>query len=159
LKTVDASSVIHAWDTYPIGNFPRLWEWVAEQIDDEEIDICRVAYDAVVRKAPDCGRWLKSEGFKCSEITNPILNEALRIKRILGIRQRFSPKGVDENDVFIIARASIEGIDLVSEERPQRQLPPDMTHWKIPAVCRHRDVGVNCIQFIEIIRQSGRTLG
>ena len=44
------------------------------------------------------------------------------IKTILGIRQRYSAKGVDENDLLIIACASVEEIDLVSEERPQRQL-------------------------------------
>lgn len=159
MQTVDASSVIHAWDTYPIGNFPRLWEWLAEQIDDGHIDICRVAYDAIARKAPDCGEWLQSKGFRCSEITNAIAQEALRIKAILGIGQRFSAKGVDENDLLIIACASIMGIDLVSEERPQLQLPVDMAHWRIPAVCRHVDVGVKCVQFIEIIKQSGRELG
>jgi len=102
LQTVDASSVIHAWDTYPIGNFPKLWEWVAEQINDGKLDICRVAYDAIARKTPDCGTWLQSNGFKCFEITNAIAQEALRIKAILGIRQRFSAKGVDENDLLII---------------------------------------------------------
>ena len=159
LQTVDASAVIHAWDTYPIDHFPKLWEWISEQINHGELDICRVAYDAIARKTPDCGTWLESSGFKCSEITNAIAQEALRIQAILGIRQRFSAKGVDENDLLIIARASIEGIDLVSEERPQRQLPADMAHWRIPAVCRHVDVGVNCVQFIEIIKQSGRKLG
>lgn len=159
MQTVDASSVIHAWDTYPINNFPKLWQWVASQLNGGKLDICRVAYDAVIRKTPDCGVWLRSNGFTCSEITNDIAQEALRIKNILGIRQRFSPRGVDENDLLIVARASTEGIDLVSEERPQRQLPEKMAHWKIPAVCRHVDVGVNCIQFIDIIKGSGRKLG
>ncbi|MBL8823022.1 MAG: DUF4411 family protein [Planctomycetia bacterium] len=159
MQTVDASSIIHAWDTYPIENFPRLWEWVAEQINDGELDICRVAYDAITRKIPDCDTWLKENGFRCSEITNAIAQEALRIKTILGIRQRYSPKGVDENDLLIIARASVDEIDLVSEERLQHQLPSEMAHWRIPAVCRHVDVGVNCVQFIEIIKQSGRELG
>ena len=78
LQTVDASSIIHAWDTYPIDNFPKLWEWVAERINDGEFDICRVAYEAIGRKTPDCGDWLQAINFRCSEITNAIAQEALR---------------------------------------------------------------------------------
>lgn len=158
MQTIDASSVIHAWDTYPIGNFPKLWDWIAEEIGNGGLDICRVAYDAIARKTPDCEAFLQSIGFKCSEITNAIAQEAVRIKATLAIR-RFSAKGVDENDLLIIARAAVERVDLVSEERPQRQLPDNMAHWRIPAVCRHPNIGVNCIPFIDIIKKSGRKLG
>ena len=93
-------------------------------------------------------------------MTNEILQEAMRIKTLLGIQEdRYSPKGVDEKDLLIIATASIEGLVLISDEAKQATLPRDLAKMKIPAVCADVHVDVECIDFITLIKQSGRVFG
>ncbi len=43
MYTFDASSVIHAWDNYPIEQFPPLWDWFYSQINDEQFSIPEIA--------------------------------------------------------------------------------------------------------------------
>ena len=32
MQTFDASSMIYAWDNYPIEQFPPLWDWMGVQV-------------------------------------------------------------------------------------------------------------------------------
>ena len=61
MRVFDASSMIYAWDNYPVGQFPGLWEWIAGQIETKELMMSSVAFDEVNHKAPDCGEWLKDK--------------------------------------------------------------------------------------------------
>jgi len=58
----DASSMIHAWDNYPISNphFKSLWQWFAEQINNKHFCISKIAIEEVSHKIPECGKWLKT---------------------------------------------------------------------------------------------------
>ena len=47
--------------------------------------MCRVAFDEVKRRSPDCGKWLTAENIEIIEASNQILREALRIKQSVGI--------------------------------------------------------------------------
>lgn len=58
MLVVDASSIIYAWDNYPILQFPGLWIWLAGQFAEKQLVLSRVAYDEVGNKAPDCAAWL-----------------------------------------------------------------------------------------------------
>ena len=59
MQVFDASSMIYAWDNYPLQQFPGLWEWMTGQIDEGELKMPSVAMEEVTRKIPECGKWLK----------------------------------------------------------------------------------------------------
>lgn len=160
MQVFDASSIIHAWDNYPIENFPPLWGWIARNIAAGELSIPQVALDEVKRKSPDCGKWLTDHDITVLPLTNDVLQQAVVIKQVLGIvEDDYHPKGVGENDIFIIATAKVAGTTLISDERRQFRLPDVMAKYKIPAVCGLDEVKVECIQFIELIKASGASFG
>lgn len=154
MRVFDASSMIYAWDNYPMQQFPGLWKWMAGQIGAGELAIPSVALEEVAHKAPECAEWGKACDIEKIEITNAILQDAYQIKALLGIAgDKYHPKGVDENDLLIIAAAANRIADLVSDESKQK-LPDIPAKRKIPAVCVMDEVGVTCISFIEYIKLS-----
>ena len=91
--------MIYAWDNYPVRQFPGLWEWMAAEIADRKLVMPSVAFEEVANKAPDCGEWLESQCLEQLEISGVILQDAMRIKGLLGIvGDSYHPKGVGEND-------------------------------------------------------------
>ena len=115
MQAFDASSMIYAWDNYPLKQFPPLWKWMYDQIDAHEFCITSVALDEVERKIPECGTWLKDIPIDVIDIDNAILQESLRIKQLLGIQNdEYHANGVGENDILIIAAAKIFGHELIS---------------------------------------------
>ena len=151
----DASSMVYAWDNYPIRQFPGLWEWISEQIAKRILVIPDVALEEVSKEAPECGQWLKERNIKLLDVNNAIVQDAMRIKGLLGIvGDRYHPKGVGENDILIIAASRAHGAELISDEGKQNQLPDIMAKRKIPAVCDMAEVSVPCINFVEYIKRS-----
>ena len=59
MHVFDASSILYAWDNYPIEKFPPLWDWMAQQVTGRQFVISKIAFDEVKHKAPDCGKWLE----------------------------------------------------------------------------------------------------
>ncbi len=156
MYTFDASSMIHAWDNYPADQFPPLWDWIADQINEKAVSIPTIAFEEVKGKMPECAKWLTEQGIKCIEVSNGITQEAFRIKGLLGIKDdKFHPKGVDENDIFIIATAKIERLELISDEGQQKSLSDKKSKYKIPAVCDMDMVAVRHVNFIQFIKRSG----
>jgi len=159
MQVFDASSMIYAWDNYPPEQFPPLWSWLAGQVGSGEIVLSVVAYDEVAHKLPECAEWLVTSGVQKIAITNAILTEATKIKSALEIvGDKFHPKGVDENDLLIIATAKSLNVSLVSNESAQK-LPDVAAKRKIPAVCAMTDVSVSCKNFIDYLKASGATFG
>ncbi len=155
MQAFDASSMVYAWDNYPIRQFPGLWEWIAEQIAKRILVIPDVALEEVSKEAPECGQWLKESNIKLLDVNNAIVQDAMRIKGLLGIvGDRYHPKGVGENDILIIAASRAHGAELISDEGKQNQLPDKMAKRKIPAVCDMAEVSVPCINFVEYIKRS-----
>ena len=153
----DASSIIHAWDNYPKTHFPPLWNWIAENIEGGEFLMAQVAFEEVKKKEPDCATFLKNSELKQINVDNAIAQEAIRIKARLGIvSEDYHPDGVGENDILIIATAKIQKLELVSEEGRQAKQPQENRRLKIPRVCGLPDVGVKCINFIDLIRRSNQ---
>jgi predicted nucleic acid-binding protein len=151
----DASSMIYAWDNYPIRQFPGLWEWMSAQIKANRLAMPSVAFEEVENKTPECAVWLRDNGIEQVEINNAVLNEAMRIKKLIGIvDDKYHSKGVGENDLFIIAVARIHGAELISDEERQTIHPKEPTKRKIPAVCSLKDVSVLCINFLDFIKRS-----
>jgi hypothetical protein len=160
MQVFDASSMIYAWDNYPVRQFPPLWKWIAGQIEQTNLVMPRVAFDEVVKKTPDCGDWLKENNLEQLEINNEIILAAMLIKELLRIvDDNYHAHGVGENDIFIIATAQTHRAELVSEEKRQTTPPTIPSKRKIPAVCVMKEVAVPCINFIEYIKRSDEVFG
>ncbi len=156
MQTFDASSMMYAWDNYPPGQFPGLWEWMGKQIELEEFVMSEVAFEEVDRKMPDCANWLKKRAIERLPVINDTFQNAMMIKDLLGIKNdQFHNDGVNEKDIFIIASAKEHDQELVSNENPQNNLPSNMKRYKIPAVCSLTQVAVTCHNFLDIIKRSG----
>lgn len=153
---IDASSMIYAWDNYPIAQFPKVWKWTETQVEGRELQIPGVAFEEVSHKLPECCAWLNDHDCVIVAETNDILMTALRIKDLLGIQNDdYHPKGVDENDLFVIATARVARAPLLSDERRQLKLPDIPKKMRIPAVCALPEVNVACKNFLEYLKGSG----
>jgi hypothetical protein len=158
MRAIDASSLIYAWDNYPLSHFPKLWEWLAGEIEGDDLYIPNAAFIEVGHKVPECAAWLVECECTVATETNEVLQAALSIKQALGIENDlYHADGVDESDVLIIATAKTKGQSLVSNESRQPLLPQNMKRWKIPAVCNLEAVGVTCRNFVEYFKASGKT--
>lgn len=157
MQVFDASSMIYAWDNYPFSQFPGLWGWMQEQITDKEIVIPKAAFREIEHKTPDCAEWLKRHEIDVIEANNEVLQEAFRIKKAVGIvDDNYHPKGVDENDLLVIATAKVYEGELISDEARQAKPPDEPRKRRIPAVCSMREVSIPCANFIDFVKRSGK---
>ena len=62
-----------------------------------------------------------------------------------------SKRGVDENDLKLIAYAMLYEKTVVTEEGKQHNKPEKKYNSKIPLVCKEQ--GVECINFVEMLRR------
>ena len=156
MQVIDASSMIYAWDNYPVEQFPGLWEWMASEVEAGNLVIPSVAFDEVSHKVSECCDWLKDNGIKKIKVTNAILQDAMRVKVLIGVvDDGYHSKGVDENDLLIITTARAMHCELISEEARQPTLSRnEPTKRKIPAVCAMDGIDVTCINFIEYLKSS-----
>ena len=132
MYVLDASSIIHAWDNYPILQFPGLWDWIATQITEGRIVIPSVALEEVGHKYEECATWLKDNDIEKVHVSNAIIQDAMRIKALIGVvDDKYHPKGVDENDILIISTALNRRAGLISNEG-RRPRPEIQSKNKIP---------------------------
>ena len=157
MYSFDASSMIHAWDNYPPENahFNSFWNWFADQVQNQQFVISQPALDEVSHKIPECGKWLKDKdkGIKIYHLTPDILKTAKKIKQLLSIVEEKYTKGVDENDLLIIATAQEIEATLITEEGVQNKLPELKSNYKIPAVCKMKEVDVHCCRFLYLLKK------
>ena len=159
MQVFDASSMVHAWDTYPYGQFPGLWDWMADRVAQGLIQMSEVAVDEVGHKVPECVAWLKDAGLQKLSVSEAILLEAMRIKDLLEIDGEQYGSGVDENDLIIIATAKLHGCELVTNEAFQPALNKQKRNWKIPAVCNMETVGVEWVDYLDYLKRTGAVFG
>ncbi|WP_373989297.1 DUF4411 family protein [Duganella sp. BuS-21] len=159
MRAFDTSSIVYAWDNYPIQKFPRLWAWIANQLVHGEIVFPSVVVDEVRVVSPDCYDWLTVVGFQQLPMTEEILMQALEIKAWLGIDNPRGAGGVGENDIFIVCAAAANGCGLVSNEAVQAVLPAHRQKYKMPAVCGLPRLNVNCINFLQYLNSSQGEFG
>ena len=159
MQAFDASAIVYAWDNYPVTQFPGMWRWIAAQLAAQEIMMASVALTEVGHVAPECAQWLGENEVGTVPMSDAILQDALRIKHLLGIVSDKYGGGVDENDLMIIATARALRVRLVSNEATQPGLPRIMANYKIPAVCALPDIKVECINFVEFVKQSTVVFG
>lgn len=120
MRVFDASSVIYAWDNYPLSQFPGLWTWIADEMSSRHMIIPETVVEEVRHKTPECAQWMSGIGIYVIPVDSRILRVALQIKVILGIvGDQYHPKGVDENDLLVISTAKVLGYCVVSNEAKQ----------------------------------------
>lgn len=129
MQAFDASSMIHAWDHYPEGQFPGLWTWMGEQVESGQFVMSKVAFEQVDDKVPECAKRLKEDAIQLLPTTNDTLWNALMINGLLGIENDQYGTGVGEKDILIIASAKEHGQELVSNENRQNNLPGNMKNY------------------------------
>jgi len=154
MQTLDASSIIYAWDNYPELQFPGLWRWLSLQIGSVQLTIPSVALEEVLAKSPSCGVWLKGVSISVLNESVRSLQLATQIQSSLGVKDGKYGNGVKSNDVRIIAIAKIANAELLTDERTQPGLPKSLLNYKIPAVCDLKSVGVAHLSFLEYIKRS-----
>lgn len=155
LHTLDASSIIHAWDHYPLYQFPGLWNWLAREAQARRLCIAIVALDEVVHKYPDCAAWLKRQNIRRLPMINEVVQAAMNIKDEVGIQNdQYHPTGVGENDILIIAVAQYHSAALITNEARQFGKQKQAAKLRIPAVCDLPSVQVSHLNFVEYIKQS-----
>lgn len=159
MQVFDASSMIYAWDNYPIGQFPGLWGWMADRIATGVVRMSSVAFKEVNDKTPECGAWLRDQSLMLLEVGDAILLEAIKIKGLLGIVEDRYGGGVGENDLIIIATSKIHRYELVTDEKYQAIPPKLRPNYKIPAVCMMDAVAVPWVNFIGYIKRSEAVFG
>ena len=159
MQVFDASSMLHAWDNYPVAQFPGLWVWMADRVAQGVIRMSEVAVEEVGHKAPECVVWLKTAGLQKMPVTEAIMKEAFRMKGLLEIEEDKYGSGVDENDLFIIATAKLNGCELVTDEGFQADLPKNKHKYKIPAVCGMGSVSVPWLGFVAYFKRSQAVFG
>lgn len=155
MHALDASSILHAWDNYPLSQFPGLWDWLAGEVQTQRLSIASVALEEVGHKAPECAAWLKGQDIRRLPMSNEVIQAAMQIKDEVGIKNdQYHAKGVDENDILIIAAAQYHGATLVTNEARQSSTLKEPTRRKIPAVCELPGVVVAHKNFLDYIRDS-----
>ena len=163
LLLIDATSWIDAWLRYPLRQFPRFWEWIAGELADGNMQTVRVVHKEVEHKIGECSQWLGDSGMTYPDVSaDDVLSRGVQIKGDAGITGdiKDNPRGIDDNDLELIAVASLTGGIVVTEEHPQmdsqkkKGIPPKSINYKIPMVCRINDV--ECTNFLEVIKASGR---
>ena len=159
MQVFDASSMIYAWDNYPVAQFPGLWAWMADRVANGVIWMSEVAVEEVGHKTPECVAWLKAVGLQKMPVTDAILQEAFRMKNLLEIEEDQYGGGVDENDLIIIATAKLNGCELVTDEAFQAALPKRKQNYKIPAACGMQTVDVAWVGFLAYLKRSGAVFG
>lgn len=149
---LDASSVLYAWENYPINLFPKLWNKLEEMIRSNYLSISKVALNEIENHSKDCNRWLRNQSIATIRVDSTIIQRTLQYRSLLGITNKFG-KGVGENDLIIIATASVGNAILISDEHKQPNKPKVLANYKIPAVCRMNSVNVECINFLDYINR------
>lgn len=155
MYSFDASTMIHAWDNYPIENqhFKSLWDWFAEEVSQGRFVFSEVAYNEIKNKIPECEDWLKDNGVTTLPLSPDILYQAQAIKELLEIEEEQYSVGVGENDILIVSTAKVMNLPLISEESIQNNLPQNKAKYKIPAVCGMEEVAVVCKNFTTLLKE------
>lgn len=160
MRVLDASAIIYAWDNYPPAQFPGLWGWLANELKTHELAIPTVALEEVAHMAPECAAWLKAAEVLRLPVSEVVLMTAMAIKDAIGVvNDQYHPKGVDENDLLIIAAAKVHGGELITNEARQYGAQVEARKYKIPAVCDMAAVEVTNMNFLEYIQKSQQVFG
>lgn len=132
---------------------------VAQQVESKEIQSITAMMEEIAHKLPECSNYLEKHNIDVIPIGDPITQNAFEIMRSLGLKDAIShPKGVDENDIFLIATGAVTNNAVISNEAEQPKIPDEIKKYKIPLVCKQQRPRVQCYSFIDYIKQHWKSV-
>ena len=152
----DANIFIECWNRiYPPCIFPSLWEQISQRRN--YIILIKPIYDQIFQgespgESQDPLRvWLRKNNFSATPIDGETEKLSLELEKKYQITDQ--SKGVDQNDLTLIAYAKKENKIVVTLEGRQDQKPRKKRNWKIPLVCQEEKI--SCVDFVEMVRDFG----
>ena len=139
--------MIAAWhERYPIENFPRFWDRVDGLIFEKRLVSPIDVFIETKKRSDELHLWLKSRKADIFiELDDAVQNEAINI--LARFPRLVAEKKLNTSaDPFVIALALVQGVPVVTEEKPtgSDRIP------HIPDVCAA--FGVECKSLIDMIR-------
>ena len=126
----DTSSLIHAWNVYPQKQFPKFWEWLFHNIKNQDIIFSQIVKQEL--KTEELVEYIKEAKPKFITPNNEIIQTAKEIKKFLDLKDGEKGNGVGEEDIFIMATALVQKLNLVTNEAIQREKDARKRNYKIP---------------------------
>jgi hypothetical protein len=128
---VDTSSLIAAWqERYPIEHFPKFWDRMDALISAERLIAPVEVLIEMRKKSEELHAWLKARQWMFRELDDAVQIEAAKVlaqfPRLVGEKKLRTSA-----DPFVIALARVEGLALVTDEKPTGS----MSRPNIPDVC------------------------
>ena len=128
---VDTSSLIAAWqERYPIENFPKFWDRMDALISAERLIAPVEVMIEMKKKSEELHAWLKARQWMFRELDDAVQIEAAKVlaqfPRLVGEKKLRTSA-----DPFVIALSRVEGLALVTDEKPTGS----MSRPNIPDVC------------------------
>jgi hypothetical protein len=150
---IDTSALIAAWqERYPLENFPRFWERFDGLIAEERLVAPVEVLRETAKRSDELHAWLKERGQMFWELEEPIQIEAAQVlaryPRLVGERKLRTSA-----DPFVIALARVDGLQIVTDEKPTGTL----RRPNIPDVCI--DLGMTTMDVLQLIKTEKWVVG
>lgn len=150
---IDTSSLIAAWqERYPIENFPAFWTKIDALIVAGRLIAPVDVLHETKKRSDELHLWLKARRAMFRELDDAVQIEAAQVlaqfPRLVGERKLRTSA-----DPFVIALARVEGLQLVTDEKPTGS----MSRPNIPDVCN--DLGMTAIGVLDLIRREKWVVG
>jgi hypothetical protein len=150
---IDTSSLIAAWqERYPIENFPVFWRKIDELIAKGRLVSPIEVLNETKKRSDDLHAWLKQRGQMFRELEDAIQIEAANVlakfPRLVGQKKLRTSA-----DPFVIALARVDGLKIVTDEKPTGSLDRP----NIPDVCTA--MGMPSIGLLDVIKGEKWVIG
>jgi hypothetical protein len=150
---IDTSSLISAWqERYPIENFPAFWVKMEALIVAGRLVAPVDVLHEIKKRSDELHVWLKAQRPMFRELEDAVQIEAAQVlaqfPRLVGEKKLRTSA-----DPFVIALARVEGLQLVTEEKPTGS----MARPNIPDVCT--ELSMTTIDVLGLIRREKWVVG
>ena len=150
---IDTSSLIAAWqERYPIENFPPFWIKMDSLIAEGRLIAPIEVLNETKKRSDELHAWLKARPSMFRELDDAIQTEAVnvlaRFPRLVGERKLRTSA-----DPFVIALAKVEGLEVVTDEKPTGSA----TRYNIPDVCTA--FGMTSMGVLDLIKAEKWVIG
>ena len=147
----DTSPFVSLFKNFYPSTFVTLWQNFDALIEKEEIVSTREVFREIEDQDDELKKWAKNHK---TVFTTPTAEEGEFVGRIYAVKhfqanieQQKLLKGGKNADPFVIAKAAVSKVPLVTLER----LRPNAA--KIPNICRH--FGIHCLSLEEFMQLEG----